>query len=229
MSQVDMVNKEFLGLGPEVSGLKKKLLETAGLVEKSVRLSGDLFLGKSVSEGLIKEIFQIEALVNSAHKDIDQECMRILAMAPVASDLRKIMAALKVNGDLERISDQSVNVAQNYDKLDGHMNASQAFQIRKMSEITNLMICSALDALGSGDVDKAKKVIEMDDSLDTLNSQAFRNAIDGIKEDSSQAELGITLILIARNFERIGDHATNISEEVIFTTTGEDIRHAGGN
>jgi phosphate transport system protein len=175
-----------------------------------------------------KVVHDVEEKINNDHKKIDNECMGFLAkQGPVAKDLRLVLAIIKINTDLERMGDQLVNIA--YSGKD-YLNRSplpHVKEISRMSEIARHMIRQSLDSFVRGDSAAAQRVLEMDDSVDELKNQVFRDLIAHMKTHPQDIEAAMDVILMARNFERLGDHATNIAEDVIFVSTGKDIRHGG--
>jgi phosphate transport system protein len=177
---------------------------------------------------LAKAIFEEEHLVNQLHVEIDDRCVKLFALhQPMAVDLRFITAAMKVNSDLERIGDQAVNVAQtchNY-LFKEEAVPNQEAVVLKMAEISHRMLRDALRAFDQKDVELSRAVMAQDELEDKLKREAITEFIALIRKDPSHAKQFVDLILLSKNFERVGDHATNIAEDVIFMTLGKDIRH----
>ena len=156
--------------------------------------------------------------------------MRLLYFAheldqPAAGDLRLIAAAIKFNSDLERVGDQAVNIAETGVYLCKEPKIKLG-DLPRMVEVAAGMLKDSLDAFSRGDVDLARDVIKRDDEEDRLKSQTFNELVHLMQRDSSAIQRGMDIILIARNLERIADHATNIAEDVIFMVLGKDIRHS---
>lgn len=205
--------------------LKQHLIQMAGYVETAIEQVSLAWRDQSVER--LKEVYSIENSVNAAHMQIDADCLRLLAtQQPLATDLRLILATIKMNNDLERVVDQTVNVGHN---LEHFIRAGgphiEAPEIQAMAGEVKTMLRSALDAFVRQDETLARNVILADDRVDDLKNAVFRSMIATIKAHPDSLEQGITAILIARNLERIGDHATNIAEDVVFSSSGEDIRH----
>lgn len=211
----------------QLEELKKTILLMGGHVEKSLTQVTTALLTKDVS--LFGEVPGIENSINKDHVRVDEMCMNILAkQGPVAKDLRLILSVLKINNDLERMGDQTVNISYSgKDYLGRNPNQSQLADIEKMSDIAGRMVKGSLDCFVRGDVEKAKKILLMDDEIDELKAKVFKDNVAHMKTHPEDIEASLDLILIARNLERLGDHATNIAEDVIFAFTGKDVRHGG--
>ncbi|MFM8270455.1 MAG: phosphate signaling complex protein PhoU, partial [Pseudomonadota bacterium] len=157
----------------------------------------------------------------------DAECLKLLAtQQPLASDLRFLLSVVKINTDLERMADQAVNIANNTEYYLKHAPYSDLNDLIRMSEIVRELVKQAIDAFINSDSTLAKMVLDADDEVDHLKDKVFKNALEAMKQETNEVEQGLNVILIARNLERIGDHATNIAEDVIFTVSGKDIRHS---
>ncbi len=208
----------------QIEELKKLMLEMGGYVEKSLATVMDGLFKKDLS--LLSSVHEIEKNVNEMQIKIDNACLNILAkQGPVAKDLRLILSMIKMNTDLERMGDQCVNMAYiGKDMIQRGQTVSFA-DIEKMSISARSMVKGALDCFVRLDSVAAVKILKMDDELDDLKNQVVINCIDIIKKNPIFTESCLDLILIARNLERLGDHATNIAEDVIFAFTGKDIRH----
>lgn len=211
----------------QIEDLKKMILLMGGHVEKSLTQATLALLSRDQS--LFEEVHAIEKLINEDHIKVDNACMNILAkQGPVAKDLRLILSVIKINNDLERMGDQAVNISYSgKDYLGRKPIQSQLNDIQKMSEIAGRMVKGSLDCFVRGDVEQAKKILLMDDEIDGLKNKVFKDSVAHMKAHSDDVDAGLDLILIARNLERLGDHATNIAEDVIFAFTGKDVRHGG--
>ncbi len=211
----------------ELKQLKERLLTMASHCEKMIHLSVKALEKRDLEPA--NEVFALEREVNQLHLEMDDRAMKLFALqSPVAGDLRAIMAAMKINAELERIGDQAVNVSQNTFQLLKQPQLKPLIDIPMMAEITESMLRDALDAFVRHDTELARQVCLRDDKVDALKDQIFRELLTYMITDSSTIKRCIDLILISRNFERIGDHATNIAEDVIFMVKGQDIRHQGG-
>lgn len=205
--------------------LKAQLVQMAGQVERAIEIV-TLALQQHHHASL-PEVHAIEKNVNQAHKDIDEACIKLIALQqPMAADLRLIVAILKINNDLERMGDQAVNIAYNCEKYVQGPPVKPLIDLPVMADKVKLMVRDALDAFVKEEKDLAQNVLMRDDQVDELKEKIIHEVLEIIKSNPDQAEQSLSLIFIARNLERIGDHATNIAEDVIFAVSGEDIRHS---
>jgi phosphate transport system protein len=215
-------------LDAQLEEIKKHILIMGGYVEKALTEVISALTERDAEK--FKSVHFVEKKINEDHKRIDNECMGFLAkQGPVAKDLRMVLAIIKINTDLERMGDQLVNISYTGEDYLKRKPLQIVKEISRMSEIVREMIRKSLDSFVRSDSAAAQKVLEMDDSVDTLKNQVFQHMITYIKANPQEAEAALDIILMARNFERLGDHATNIAEDVIFVSTGKDIRHGGVN
>ena len=164
--------------------------------------------------------------VNASQMAIDDRAFKLLALQqPVAIDLRVIVAAIKVNADLERIGDLAVNVAEASRRYIDYGAISDEELLPRMAEVAEKMLHWAIEAFVSGNVGLAQTVLERDDVLDTLRDQAFRRLAETMAKVPACVPSALELMLLTRHLERIGDHSTNIAEDVFFVVAGEDVRH----
>lgn len=207
-----------------IGKLKERLITMAGQVEVSINYSIEAW--KSRNPLLIDEVNRAEALVNQANKDVDPLCLKILAtQQPMAFDLRLVLSIVKINVDLERMMDQAVNIVRNTEFYLRHPTPWNISELTLMSEEVRFMVREAIDAFVRNDGILASNVLRCDDKVDNYKDQIFYDTTQRMKAQPSDIDQGLAIILIARNLERIGDHATNIAEDVVFTVTGQDIRH----
>ena len=168
--------------------------------------------------------------INELHVEIDNRCFKLLALhQPMATDLRAIVAAVKINTDLERVGDLAVNIAEAARRYATHPPVKKLIDIPQMGDIAQTMLRDALDAFVRRDTALAHQVLNEDDRLDALKTQIFRELLTYMLEDPATVEPALDLILISRHLERIGDHATNIAEDVIFMVSARDVRHHAPN
>lgn len=208
----------------ELRELKKKILEMDSLVEVAIEYSIKALVDRD--ERLIPEVTKKEEEINKAHIEIDGICLRLLALRqPMAADLRFIAAALRINSELERMGDQAVNITDATRELLKEPPLKPLIDIPKMSSLSRQMTKDALDAFINKDVALAKNVILRDDEVDNLKDQLFRELLTYMMSDQKAIKRALELILVSRHLERIGDHATNIAEDVVFMVLGKDIRH----
>jgi len=208
----------------QLSGLKERLLAMGGLAEERVRLA---LQGLADRDGeLIEEVLNGDMPVNELHIEIDDLCLKLLALhSPMAADLRAVMAAIKINSDLERVGDMAVNIGEAARRYASHPPVKKLIDIPRMGTTAQSMLRDALDSYVRGDVHLAQRVLDQDDNLDTLKTMVFRELLNYMLQDPSTIEPALDLILISRHLERVGDHATNIAEDVIFMVSGRDVRH----
>jgi phosphate transport system protein len=207
--------------------LKERLLTMGGLAEQ--RVSQAITGLVNGDADLIERVISGDEPLNQLHMEIDNRAFTLLALhQPMAIDLRAIVAALKINSDLERVGDLAVNIAQAGRRYLRHPPVKPLVDIPRMGDIAQRMLHNALDAFVGRDTLLAQRVLEEDDVLDELKTTVFRDLLSYMLEDRATVEPSLDLILISRHLERIGDHATNIAEDVIFMVSARDVRHAGG-
>ena len=208
----------------ELEQLKARLLEMGGLAEEQVRLAAKGLVDRDL--GLIDRVMVGDGSLNALHIEIDQRCFTLLALyQPMAVDLRSIVAAVKINTDLERVGDLAINIVEAARQYVQHAPVKKLIDIPRMATIAQTMLRDALDAFVRRDTAMAQGVLDQDDLLDELKTQIFRELITYMLQDPSTIEPALDLILISRHLERIGDHATNVAEDVIFMVSARDVRH----
>ena len=204
--------------------LKERLLAMGGLAEERVRSA---VIGLSERDpDLVEQVLSGDEPINDLHIEVDDRCFKLLALhQPMAADLRAIVAAVKINTDLERVGDLAVNIAEAAKRYLQHPPVKPLIDIPRMGTIAQSMLRDALDAFVRRDVVLAEKVLAEDDVLDALKTQIFRELLTFMLSDPSTIEASLDLILVSRHLERIGDHATNVAEDVIFLVSAKDVRH----
>jgi phosphate transport system protein len=211
----------------EIEELKTRLLAMGGLAEEQVRLAVKGLVQRD--NGLIQRVLGGDQPLNALHIEVDSRCFTLLALyQPMAADLRAIVAAVKINTDLERVGDLAVNIAEAAQRYASLPPVKKLIDIPRMAAIAQAMLRDALDAFVRRDVELAQRVLNEDDTLDALKSQIFRELLTYMLQDPETIEPALDLILISRHLERIGDHATNVAEDVIFMVTAKDVRHHAG-
>lgn len=207
--------------------LKQKLLEMAGMAEQAVDRVIEAY--RKRDPGLCQRVIEDEPAINRAEREIDELALDLLAMQqPMAVDLRFILAVIKINADLERVGDQAVNIAERVMDMSGYPATDLPVDIPRMASTTAGMVKRALDAFIQGDADLARAVLEMDDIVDRMNRDAFVALSRLMRKSPEFSTPALDALLIARNLERVADHATNIAEDVIFWIRGADVRHHAG-
>lgn len=208
----------------ELEELQARLLAMGGLAEEQVRLAIDSLVSRDVPR--IDRVLHGDGPINELHIEIDSRCFRLLALhQPMAIDLRAIVAAVKINVDLERVGDLAINIAEAAARYATHPPVKQLIDIPRMAALAQAMLRDALDAYVKRDTELARRVLNTDDELDALKTQVFRELLTYMLQDPRTIEPALDLILVSRHLERIGDHATNVAEDVIFMVSAEDVRH----
>jgi phosphate transport system protein len=208
----------------ELEALQGRLLEMGGLAEERVRAAIQGLVTREPA--LFEKVLLGDEPINQLHIEVDNRCFRLLALhQPMATDLRAIVAAVKINTDLERVGDLAVNIAEAGTRYISHPPVKKLIDIPQMGDIAQAMLRDALDAFVKRDTRLAHQVLNEDDRLDSLKTQVFRDLLTYMLKDQSTVEPSLDLILVSRHLERIGDHATNIAEDVIFMVSALDVRH----
>ena len=208
----------------DINELKERLLWMGSLAERAVHQSVHAVLG--TDEQLAKNVLEEEDAINELQMEIDDRVVQLLALHQLmAADLRFVLAVSRINNDLERIGDQAVNIAQSAERILRHPRVKPYVDLPRMSEVAEEMVRDSLNAVVHRDVELAQKVLARDDQVDHYRDQIFRELLTYMMGDSSVVYPAFELILVAKNLERIGDHATNIAEDVIYIVQGRDVRH----
>jgi phosphate transport system protein len=204
--------------------LKEKLLVMAGMAEQAIQRSIEAYRTRDLS--ICELVFRAEPSINRLEREIDQMALDLLAMEqPMAIDLRFILAVIRINADLERVGDQAVNIAVRVREMGAFANIDLPVDIPKLASLASAMVRKALQAFIEADADLADTVLKMDDQVDEMNDAAFYSLSSLIKEQPTLTPQSLNALIISRNLERVGDHATNIAEDVIFWVRGADVRH----
>jgi phosphate transport system protein len=208
----------------DLEELKQRLLWMGSLAERAVHQSVQSLL--EADEAVAETVLTEEDSINEMQIEIDERVQRLLALqAPMAVDLRFLLAVSRINGDLERIGDQAVNIAQSAMRVMRHPQVKPYVDLPRMTELAEGMVRDSLNALVRGDQELAQSVMQRDDQVDRLRDQLFRELLTYMMENSAVVFAAFELVLVAKNLERIGDHATNIAEDVIYFVAGRDVRH----
>jgi phosphate transport system protein len=208
----------------ELKALKEKLLEMATRAEDQIALA--IRALKDREEALACQVLDREAAVNMLDIEVDEMGLRLLALRqPMAADLRFITSSMKIAGDLERIGDLAVNIAERTLDLLKTPQLKPLIDIPRMALIVQEMVRDTLKAFVEGDDALARDVCKRDDDVDQLNAQIFRELLTYMMEDHATISRAVDLILVGRHLERIADHATNIGEDVIYMVRGKTIKH----
>jgi phosphate transport system protein len=206
--------------------LKEKLLRMGGLAEQAIDRATEAYRTRDTK--YCQMVLTGENAINEAEREIDELALDLLAMQqPMAIDLRFILAVLKINADLERVGDQAVNIAQRVLDLISEDEVELPVDIPKMADAVSTMVQRALEAFLDGKAEVAEAVLQMDNIVDRMKDEAFVVLVQKMHDEPACTRPALDVLLIARNLERIADHATNIAEDVIFWVRGADVRHGG--
>ena len=208
----------------ELDYLRSRLLEMSGLVEDSVHRSVLSLAEKDAQQA--QRVLHNEAEINRMEIEIDDLATRLLALQqPMATDLRFITAAIKINNDLERMGDLAVNIVERALSLMHEPLMKPLIDIPLMADRVQAMIRKSLDAFVKKDAELARNVLVSDDAVDELCGSVYTELISYMERDPKTVRQAISLMFVARNLERLADHATNIAEDVLFLVQGVDVRH----
>jgi phosphate transport system protein len=220
------MERVFRHFQDELDALKERLLSMGGLAEERVRESVRGLVDRD--HALLDGVLGGDEPINDLHMEVDDRCFKLLALhQPMAADLRVIVAAVKINTDLERVGDLAVNIGEAGKRYLQHPPVKPLIDIPRMGDLAQSMLRDALDAFVRRDIALAEAVLAADDTLDSLKTQIFRELLTHMLQDPGTIEPALDLILISRHLERIGDHATNVAEDVIFILSAKDVRHHG--
>ena len=222
-----MISKHILGTFDEaLATLRNNVLMMASLTERSLEnaLQGLLQRDDDLGATAIVDDEEIDQL----EKQVDKDGIELLLrFQPVASDLRRVISAMKLCSNLERMADQAVNIARKARKLNRHPPLSEVELIEPMREHAMQMFKDSVDAYVREDVELGRALKARDKALDEMNAMTSRRLIERMAEDPDQLRGYLNLMFIARHLERVGDHATNIAEDAVYAAAAEDIRHQG--
>lgn len=208
----------------ELLELKEKLLLMAAKVEQLIRLSIDALVKKDAV--MAQSLFALDKEVDRLEIEIEEDAIALIARhQPAAGDLRFLIGAIKINNDLERISDHGVNIAQSAIRLAAQPELKPLIDIPRMAELSIGMLKNSLDSFVNNDPDKARAVCKSDDQVDDLKDQIFRELLTYMMEKQDSIGRAMDLILVSRNLERVADLSTNISEEEIYISEAKIIKH----
>ena len=206
----------------QLSKLHDMLIEMGTMIERAISMAIQALVEQN--EEMAKQAIAFDEEIDNMEKAIESLCLRLLLQQqPVAGDLRLISAALKMITDMERIGDQAADISEIALMLTGVTYIKKLEHIPQMAATAAKMVTESIDAFVEMDLSLANKVIEMDDTVDSLFDTVKNDLIELIQADRANAEQAIDLMMIAKYFERIGDHATNIAEWVVFSITGSHV------
>ena len=210
----------------EMNDLKSRLMDMSGMVQEMMKAAIGVLVQRDSK--LFETVAAHEKEVNVQEIVIDDKCLKLIALnQPVGGDLRFITSAMKINSDLERMGDEAVNISKGAVNLLKYPELKPLIDLPKMSDTVQQMVADSIKAFNSTDVELAKAVLVKDDEADDLQKKLNSDLKDIMikSSDFETIQRAVDLMFIARSLERIGDHATNISEDVIFMVHGKDVRH----
>jgi phosphate transport system protein len=206
----------------DITGLRGLIAEMGGLVELSITQAMDALV--RLDETLAAEVVQRDKKIDKLEVEVDKRAIRVLALrAPMADDLREVVATLKVAGVLERIGDYAKNIAKRVGHIEGRSRFEPLTLLPAMSEIASGMVHDVLTAYAARDPELAADVHKRDSKVDAFYESIFRNLVSHMMENPATISSAAQLLFVARNLERIGDHATNVAELVYYAATGNDL------
>lgn len=208
----------------ELDELRNKLLEMAGLVESGIHKSVLALVDRD--EEKAQKVLRSEARINQMEIEIDDFAVGLLARhQPMARDLRFVTAAIKINSDLERMGDLAVNIVERSLSLMRQPSVKPLIDVPHMAKLVESMVRKSLDSFVKRDAGLAREVLLSDDAVDDLRDGVYQELVRFMERDPATVSRALDLIFVARNLERIADHATNIAEDVLFLVQGVDVRH----
>jgi len=208
----------------EMQVLKTKVVTMGGVVQEMIQTAMEALVSRN--KNLVSKVNTLEEQVDRFQVDIDNDVVRLITVyGPVAIDLRFILMTTRINTELERIGDQTVNTCENVELLLSEPELKRLTDLPRMSDTAARMVRESLEAFVEKSTQKAAEVIKMDGEVDALDDQIFRELLTYMLSNPKNITRSVALLLTSRSLERIADHATNIAEEVIYMVKGEDVRH----
>jgi phosphate transport system protein len=208
----------------DIASVERHILEIGALVEVSIKMA--IASLARLDPKLALEVIDMDQTIDTMEVDIEEECLKLLALhQPVATDLRFIVASIKVNSTLERMGDLACNIARSTIRLSENSVSSGRPELTNMAEQVRSMVGESLKALVNLDADLARQVIAHDDVIDDANERIIRELTDNLVANPQNSVQNIEMMMASRHLERIADQATNIAEDVVFMVEGDIIRH----
>ncbi len=210
----------------EMDSIKGQILRLGALVEEQLFLAVKAV--ETVDDGLADTVISRDDRIDHLEVEIEEECLKVLALhQPVAIDLRLLISVLKINSDLERIGDMAVNIAETVHFLkENREEEHRSFDFHEMAELSRSLFRRSLDSLVNLDEALATDVCANDEQIDRLHRENYAKVESRIQEYPSKVGIYLRYLLISRNLERVGDHATNIAEDVLYMAKGRIVRHS---
>ena len=204
----------------DITRLRGLIAEMGGLAEVSVNEAMDALVRGN--QELARTVIQRDKRIDEIEMEVDRLAIRILALrAPMADDLREVIASLKIAGVIERIGDYAKNIAKRVGRIEGRQRFEPLTILPAMAEVASEMVHDVLTAYAARDAESAREIVLRDAKVDAFYDSIFRNLVSYMVENPATISSAAQLLFVARNIERIGDHATNIAEQVYYAATGE--------
>jgi len=210
----------------ELQSLKERLLAMASRAEASVAQAMEALVNRD--DDLARQVRENDDAIDQLEKEIDEQAIRLLSKAPLATQLRLIVATLKIARDLERVGDEATTIARRSIELSQEPQLKPYVDLPRMSQLARDMLGDALQSFVSRDPSLARQVIPRDKEVDALNKQLYRELASYMIEQPANISRCLNLMTISKAIERIADHAKNIAEDVVYLYEAKDIRHSGG-
>jgi phosphate transport system protein len=208
----------------DLDNLQRDLLVLAASVEEAIHRSVRALQERDAA--LAQQVVDGDAQIDQEENHVEEECLKILALhQPVAVDLRRITAAMKINTDLERMADLAEDIAERALRLAQLPYIPIPEKLQRMTDVAISMVRESLDAFVNLDARQARRVIRLDDEVDRYNCEIIEDLIETMESSPDMVEPGMSLFGATRHLERIADHATNIAEDVVYLVEGEIVRH----
>jgi phosphate transport system protein len=208
----------------ELARLKQRLITLSGHAEEAIGNAVEALLKRD--RALASEVIKGDRSINALESSIEEEGFQMIALhQPMARDLRFIFTAIRITGDLERVGDHAVNIAQSVERLLAYPHIVPEPELVEMARLARRMLSDSLSAFVRGDAPAAREVCRRDDAVDALNDSVFRILLTHMMEDQRAIGASMELLLVSRNLERVADLATNVAEEVVFLAEGKTIKH----
>jgi phosphate transport system protein len=215
-----MVEHTVKAFDDEIGALRGLIAEMGGLAEVAIAQSVEALVRRD--NDLAAQVVASDARLDALEVEVDRLAVRIIALrAPMADDLRDVISALKISGIIERIGDYAKNIAKRVGEVEGRAKIEPLTLIPTMAEIAQSMVKDVLDAYAARDAKLAVEVVDRDEKVDEFYNSIFRNLVAHMMENPATISSAAQLLFVARNLERIGDHATNVAELVYYAATGE--------
>lgn len=208
----------------ELDTLHRKLMSMSAIVEDMIDKAATALVDRNMA--VAREVIDTDEYVDQQEVSIEEECLKLLALhQPVAAELRRLTTVLKVNNDLERIADLAVNISERSRAIDEHPTYTLPSHMSQIAFLVSTMVRDGLNALVNGDSESARAIIALDDEVDDLNTRIINELKEQMRAGAEFVSPALHCFSAARHFERIGDHATNIAEDVIYLVEGDIVRH----